>query len=111
MLKAVDKAIRTANLNLNPMIHEKGLSVPIPKVTTEYREKLAKTASEISEKTKIKIRLVRQDGLKDLRKDSKIGLSSDELRASEKKLQLLIDKSVKDVDEILKVKSKEIMEN
>ncbi|CAG8530462.1 9257_t:CDS:2 [Acaulospora morrowiae] len=111
MLKAVDKAIRIANLNLNPMVHEKGLSVTFPKVTTEYREKLVKAVSEISERTKIKVRLVRQDGLKSLKKDMKIRLSNDELKASEKKLQLLIDNSIKDIDEISKAKSKEIMEN
>ncbi|CAG8610512.1 4747_t:CDS:2, partial [Dentiscutata heterogama] len=84
MLKTVDKAIRNANLNLNPMIDGKGLKVPIPKITTEFREKMIKVASKIAENTKIKLRLARQDGLKDLKKDSKNGLPSDEAKLLEK---------------------------
>ncbi|KAF0521037.1 ribosome recycling factor [Gigaspora margarita] len=111
MLKTVDKAIRSANLNLNPMIDGKGLKVPIPKITTEFREKMIKVASKIAENTKIKLRLARQDGLKDLKKDSKNGLPSDETKLLEKQLQLLIDKYVKDVDDSFKAKSKEISGN
>ncbi|CAG8446326.1 5861_t:CDS:2 [Diversispora eburnea] len=110
ILQAVDKAIRSANLNLNPMIDNKGLKVPIPKITTEYRENMVKTASKMAENAKIKIRLVRQDGLKELKK-IKTGISADEIKGLEKKFQLVIDKSVKDIDEILKAKSKEITTN
>ncbi|CAG8814412.1 6665_t:CDS:2 [Racocetra persica] len=111
MLKDVDKAIRCANLNLTPMIDGKGLKVPIPKVTTEFREKMIKIASKIAENTKTKLRLARQDGLKDLKKDSKSGLPNDEAKLLEKQLQLLVDKYAKEVDDFFKAKSKEISGN
>ncbi|CAG8435943.1 9370_t:CDS:2 [Funneliformis caledonium] len=108
LIKAVDKSIRGSNLNLNPMIEGKHIKVPIPKITTEYREKMTKVASKLAENAKIKIRLVRQDGMKDLKHDSKNGLSSDESRILNKKLESLIEKFVSDIDEILKVKAKEL---
>ncbi|CAI2182670.1 13192_t:CDS:2 [Funneliformis geosporum] len=108
LIKAVDKSIRVANLNLNPMIEGKHIKVPIPKITTEYREKMTKFAAKLAESAKIKIRLVRQDGMKDLKHDCKNGLSSDESKKLNKNLESLIEKFVIDVDEILKVKTKEI---
>ncbi|CAB4495125.1 ribosome recycling factor [Rhizophagus irregularis] len=111
LLKAVDKAIRSANLNLNSVIEGKSIKVPIPKITTEYREKMTKVASKIAESAKIKIRRIREDGMKDLKKDCANRLPRDEAIILTKKLQSLIEKSVKDVDEILKVKSKEISGN
>ncbi|RIA85864.1 ribosome recycling factor domain-containing protein [Glomus cerebriforme] len=108
LLKAVDKAIRGANLNLNSMIEGKSVKVPIPKITTEYRENMTKVASKIAENAKIKIRLVRQDSMKDLKKDR---LPRDEEILLNKKLQSLIEKSVNVIDEILKVKTKEISGN
>jgi len=83
----------------------KTVKVPIPKITTEFREKMTKVASKIAENAKVKIRLVRQDGIKDLKNGRR---PSDETRILDKKLQFLIEKSVKEVDEILKVKTKEI---
>jgi len=111
LLKAVDKAIRGSNLNLNSMVEGNSIKVPIPKITTEYRENMTKAASKIAENAKIKIRLVRQDGMKDLKKDCMNRLPRDEAITLDKKLQSLIEKSVKDVDEILKVKTKEISGN
>ncbi|GBC04222.1 hypothetical protein RclHR1_05580007 [Rhizophagus clarus] len=111
LLKAVDKAIRSANLNLNSIIEGKSIKVPIPKITTEYRENMTKVVSKIAENAKIKIRLIRQDGMKDLKKDCANRLPRDDEIILDKKLQSLIEKSVKDIDEILKVKTKEISGN
>ncbi|CAJ0750060.1 21213_t:CDS:2, partial [Entrophospora sp. SA101] len=80
-------------------------------ITTEYREDITKVASKIAENSKIKLRLIRQDGMKDLKKDSKKNISSDQIKLLEKSLQLFVDKSVKEIDDVLKAKTKEISGN
>ncbi|RUS28248.1 ribosome recycling factor domain-containing protein [Jimgerdemannia flammicorona] len=90
----VEKAIREAGLNLNPVVTDKVLKVPIPKQTKEFRENLIKLAGKAAEHTKIGIRAARQDGMHNLKKDLKV--------------QNLTDKYVKEVDDVLKTKSKEL---
>ncbi|KAG0368201.1 ribosome recycling factor domain-containing protein [Gamsiella multidivaricata] len=108
---AIEKAIREAGLNLNPIAENKAVKVPVPKPTKEFRESLTKQASTSAEKAKTIIRKLRQDGMKDLKTDLKAGMSSDENYTLEKKAQTLHDKYIKDIEEALKAKSKEIMSN
>ncbi|KAF9932950.1 hypothetical protein FBU30_006936 [Linnemannia zychae] len=108
---AIEKAIREAGLNLNPIADNKAVRVPVPKPTKEFRESLTKLASASTEKTKTIIRKLRQDGMKELKKDLKNGMSEDENYALEKKAQTLHDKYIKDAEEALKTKTKEIMAN
>ncbi|KAF9939198.1 hypothetical protein BGZ75_002923 [Mortierella antarctica] len=107
----IEKAIRTAGLNLNPIADNKAVRVPVPKPTKEFRESLTKMASASTEKAKTIIRKLRQDGMKDLKKDLKAGMSEDENYNLEKKAQTLHDKYIKDAEDALKAKTKEIMAN
>ncbi|KAF9583116.1 hypothetical protein BGW38_010221 [Lunasporangiospora selenospora] len=111
LTSAIEKAIREAGLNLNPIADNKAVRVPVPKPTKEFRESLVKMASTSTEKTKTIIRKMRQDGMKDLKKDLKAGMGEDENYALEKKAQTLHDKYIKDADDALKAKTKEIMAN
>ncbi|ORZ16087.1 ribosome recycling factor frr [Lobosporangium transversale] len=111
LIVAVEKAIREAGLNLNPIADNKAVKVPVPKPTKEFRETLSKNAAAAAEKSKTIIRKLRQDGMKDLKKDLKAGMSEDENFTLEKKAQALHDKVIKDIDEALKSKAKEIMSN
>ncbi|KAF9099356.1 hypothetical protein BGX23_002803 [Mortierella sp. AD031] len=108
---AIEKAIREAGLNLNPIADNKAVRVPVPKPTKEFRESLTKLAAASTEKAKTIIRKLRQDGMKELKKDLKAGMSEDENYALEKKAQTLHDKYIKDAEDALKVKTKEIMAN
>ncbi|KAK3840541.1 MAG: ribosome recycling factor domain-containing protein [Linnemannia elongata] len=108
---AIEKAIREAGLNLNPIADNKAVRVPVPKPTKEFRESLTKLAAASTEKAKTIIRKLRQDGMKELKKDLKAGMSEDENYGLEKKAQTLHDKYIKDAEEALKVKTKEIMAN
>ncbi|KAG0282952.1 hypothetical protein BGZ96_012667 [Linnemannia gamsii] len=108
---AIEKAIREAGLNLNPIAENKAVRVPVPKPTKEFRESLTKLAAASTEKAKTIIRKLRQDGMKELKKDLKSGMSEDENYGLEKKAQTLHDKYIKDAEEALKVKTKEIMAN
>ncbi|KAG2198058.1 hypothetical protein INT47_011893 [Mucor saturninus] len=104
---AVDKSIREAGLNLNPIIDNKMIRVPIPKPSKDSRDKMAKLVSTTGEQTKHKVRSIRQDGMKQLKHDSK-HQSSDEIKKLEKIVQNMTDKYNKTVDELLKTKIKEI---
>lgn len=106
---AVDKAIREANLGLNPIIDGNLLRLPVPPLTQERRQELIKLAHKYAEQCRVAIRNVRRDGmevLKKLEKDSKI--SQDEHRSSSAKVQDLTDKLIKEVDQILANKEVEI---
>ncbi|CAO3681754.1 unnamed protein product [Rhizopus microsporus] len=104
---SVDKAIRNAGLGLNPIVESKGIRVPIPKPTKESRDKMAKLVNTTGEQTKAKIRSIRQDGMKLLKEDKK-HQSADDIKKMEKLVQTMTDKYNKLIDDLLKVKSKEI---
>ncbi|KAI8377368.1 ribosome recycling factor-domain-containing protein [Blakeslea trispora] len=104
---AVEKSIREAGLNLNPVVDSKGIKVPIPKPSRESRDKMAKLVSTTGEQTKTKVRSIRQDGMKQLKADLK-HQPADKIKKLEKLVQNLTDKSNKTIDELLKAKTKEI---
>src|ERR1700759_3128925 len=111
LAKAVDKAIRDANLGLNPQMDGQLLRIPLPELNEERRKELAKLASKYAEAARIAVRNVRRDGmelLKKLEKDHKIG--QDEHRTKGDELQKLTDAHVKDIDTALHGKEQEIMQ-
>ena len=106
---AVDKAIREANLGLNPIIDGATLRLPIPALTSERRQDLVKLAHKYAEQGRVAVRNVRREGmdlLKKLEKDSK--MSQDEHRGVSAKVQELTDKIIKDIDQLLATKEAEI---
>ena len=106
---AVDKAIREANLGLNPIVDGTLLRLPVPALTQERRQELVKLAHKYAEQSRVAIRNVRREGmelLKKLEKDSK--MSQDEHRTNSTKVQDLTDRLIKDVDHILVTKEAEI---
>ncbi|CAG8615767.1 6276_t:CDS:2 [Ambispora leptoticha] len=107
LIKDVQKAILTANLNLTPILDGKGIKVQIPK--QEHREEMIKVASKIAENSKIKLRSIRQDGIRGLKNDTRLKyFTMDESVKMEKKVQAVVDKISKTIDEVLKAKTKEI---
>jgi ribosome recycling factor len=110
MVKAVEKAIREANLGVNPMVEGQLIRVPIPPLTEERRKDLAKLAHKFAEQARVAIRNVRRDGmetLKHMEKDHKI--NEDEHRKRSAEIQKLTDEYVGKVDETLAAKEKDIM--
>lgn len=106
---AVDKAIREANLGLNPIMDGQILRLPIPALTAERRQELVKLAHKYAEQSKIAVRNVRRDAmdlLKKLEKDGK--MSQDDHRGNSDKVQELTDRLVKEVDATLASKEAEI---
>lgn len=106
----VDKAIRSANLGLNPIVDGQNLRIPIPDLTEERRKELAKLAGSFSEKAKIAVRNVRRDGMDNLKTDEKKGeISEDERKRLETEVQKLTDATVADIDAATSSKEKEIL--
>ncbi|MGE4064932.1 MAG: ribosome recycling factor [Rhodospirillaceae bacterium] len=109
LAKSVEKAIREANLGLNPMADGTLIRVPIPPLTAERRAELIKVAHKYAEHARVSIRNVRRDGndvLKKMEKDHVI--SQDEHKKYAEEVQKMTDQYVGKVDEALKHKEQEI---
>ena len=111
MVGAVEKAIRSADLGLNPIVDGQTLRIPVPALTEERRKDLARLASKYAEQQKIAVRNVRRDANDDLKKAEKAGdISQDEQKKMEADVQKDTDAAIKRIDETLKTKEVEIMQ-
>ncbi|MBN9318398.1 MAG: ribosome recycling factor [Caulobacterales bacterium 68-7] len=111
VVAAVDKAIRSAGLGLNPVIEGTNLRIPIPPLTEERRKDLAKIAGKYAEQQKIAVRNVRRDANDDLKKAEKDNaVTEDERKRMETEVQKFTDEAIKRIDEALKTKEQEIMQ-
>ena len=110
LVVSVEKAIRSADLGLNPVVDGQTLRIPIPPLTEERRKEIAKVASKYAEQQRIAVRNVRRDANDDCRKAQKDGvISQDEEKRMEGEVQKLTDEAIKRIDEALKTKEQEIM--
>jgi ribosome recycling factor len=108
-ISAVEKAIREANLGLNPVVDGALIRLPIPTLTAERRTELAKLAHKYAEQSRVAVRNVRRDGMELLKKLEKDGdMSQDDHHKASAKVQELTDKLVKEIDETLTGKEAEI---
>ncbi len=111
LIGAVEKAIRTADLGLNPMNDGKLIRVPVPALTEDRRKEMVKHLNKVLEDHRTAVRNIRRDGndaIKKAMKDKKI--TEDEERGSLDQMQKLTDDEIKKMDEMAKAKEKEIMQ-
>ncbi|MBL8953548.1 MAG: ribosome recycling factor [Myxococcaceae bacterium] len=111
IMKELEKAIREANLGLNPMNDGELIRLPIPPLTEERRKDIAKQVKTKGEDHKVAIRNERRDAnerLKVLLKDKKI--TEDDNKRTQEKVQKETDAGVAKVDELVSKKEKEVME-
>ena len=109
--KAVEKAIMQSDLGLNPMSAGSVMRIPMPALTEERRKDLIRVVRHDVEQGKVAIRNIRRDAngdLKELLKEKEI--SEDDSRRGEDDVQKLTDAFVKEIDEILVAKEKDLME-
>jgi ribosome recycling factor len=107
----VDKAIREANLGLNPIVEGATLRIPIPELTKERRQELVKAAHKYAEAARVAIRHVRRDGMDLLKKQEKDGhISQDDIGRMSDQVQKATDESISEVDKMLASKEKDIMQ-
>jgi ribosome recycling factor len=108
---AVDKAIRDANLGLNPIMEGTLLRVPIPELNAERRQEMVKVGHKYAEAARVAVRHVRRDGMDTLKKLEKDGHhSKDDTHNQSEELQKLTDATIKEIDELLASKEREIVQ-
>ena len=109
-VQPVEKAIRSANLGLNPVTDGQLIRLPIPDMTEERRKELAKLVGQYAEKARVAVRNVRRDGMDHLKQDEKKHeISEDERKRLEHEVQKLTDDTIKEIDELAHAKEKEIL--
>ncbi|MFA5859550.1 MAG: ribosome recycling factor [Elusimicrobiota bacterium] len=108
---AAEKAIIKANIGINPQNDGKVIRLVLPQLTQERRQDLVKVVRKMSEEYRIGVRNERRDALELLRKTQKAGeITEDDKFNSEKDLQKIADGYIKQIDDILTGKEKEILE-
>jgi ribosome recycling factor len=111
MVKPLEQGIIAANLGLNPSIDGKLVRVPIPALNEERRKELVKLTKKFGEEGRIAIRNIRRDENEQLKKSEKAEhFSEDERKRGEQEVQKMTDKYIKEIDTLLTIKEKEIME-
>jgi ribosome recycling factor len=111
LMHAIEKAILTSDIGINPTNDGRVMRLVFPAPTEERRKQLVKDALKLGEDGKIAVRNVRRDAIdkfKAMKKNSEI--TEDDLKDLEDQAQKLTDKFVKEIDKICEAKTKEIME-
>jgi len=110
MVQAVEKAIRDADMGLNPATNGDMIRVPMPALTEERRKELIKLVRVESENAKVSVRNVRREAnehLKKLLKDKEV--SEDDERRAQDEIQKLTDRFVAEMDKVLQAKETDLM--
>lgn len=110
LLKAVEKAIQTSEIGINPTNDGNVIRITFPQPTEERRKELCKQVSKMGEECRVAVRSVRRDGNDKYKALKKAGeCTEDDLKDAEESMQKLTDEFIKKVDEAVKAKEQEIM--
>lgn len=111
LLKEIDRGLRESDLNLNPSNDGSIIRIPIPALTEERRKEFVKQLHKLAEEARVAVRQARKDANDDVKAgQKKEGLSEDDVRREQDKVQKLTDQYIGKVEEILKHKEAEVME-
>ncbi len=110
MVGEIEKAIRNSNLGLNPMNDGELIRLSIPPLTEERRRDLVKKVKVEIETAKVNVRNIRKDTNDGIRKLTKDGVSEDDVKRGEERVQKLTDSFIARIDETFASKEKDIME-
>ncbi len=111
LVQAIEKAIMSSDLGLNPVTAGEVIRVPLPMLTEERRKEMIRIVRQEAEAARVAIRNIRRDAngdLKELLKEKEI--SEDDSRRGEDEIQKLTDKFVAEADGLLEAKEKDLME-
>ena len=110
-LKAIEKAIQTSDIGINPQNDGTVIRLVFPPLTEERRRELGKQVLKMGEEFKVSVRGIRRDALEKLKAMKKNNeITEDDQANGEKKMQTLTDKYCKEIDDLAAAKEKEIME-
>ena len=110
MVNKVEKAIRESGLGINPQTNGTIIMLPIPELNEQRRKELTKVAASYAEHARVAVRNLRRDGMDQIKKAQKDGLSEDDVKFWESEVQDMTDKYIKLVDQTLEGKQAEIMQ-
>ena len=110
LVGAVDKAIRSSGLGINPVMDGTLLRLPIPELNEERRRELTKVAGHYAENARVAVRNVRRHAMDEVKKAKAAGMSEDEQKLYSDEIQELTDAAIAKIDEALATKQEEIME-
>ena len=111
MVPAIEKAILTSNLGLNPVSAGAALRIPLPSMTEDRRRDLIKQARATGENGRVAVRAVRRDANNELKDALKKKLiSEDDERRVQDEIQKITDKTIAEIDKLLAAKEKDLME-
>ena len=110
LLKAIEKAIQTSDLGINPQNDGRVIRLSFPQLTEERRKELTKQVRKYGEDGKVAVRNIRREAMDAFKKSEKKGeITEDDLKQLEKELQDLTDKQCKALDDLTAKKEKELM--
>ncbi|MCD7866651.1 MAG: ribosome recycling factor [Clostridiales bacterium] len=109
MVKAIEKAILTSDLGLNPNNDGKSIRLVFPELTEERRKELVKDVKKKGEGAKVAMRNIRRDANDAFKKLAKQDVSEDEIKDLGDEIQKLTDKYIRKVDAVVEAKNKEIL--
>ena len=109
LIRPIEKAIQTSELGINPSNDGTVIRLVFPELTEDRRKELAKDVKKKGDGAKVAIRNIRRDANDAFKKLAKEDVSEDEIKELEEQTQKLTDKYIKEVDQMVDVKSKEIM--
>ena len=109
LIREIEKAIMASDVGITPSNDGSVIRLVFPELTEERRKDLSKDVKKKGEDAKVAIRNIRRDGNDALKKLAKEDVSEDEIKDMEDQLQKMTDKFIKEVDEAIEAKSKEIM--
>ena len=110
-INLIEKAIQASDLGINPSNDGRVIRLVFPQLTEERRKELVKDLRNTGENSKVAIRSVRRDAIEAFKKLKKSSdLTEDDVTDLEKDIQTITDKKIKEIDEVIKDKEKEILE-
>ena len=109
MIKAIEKAILTSDIGINPSNDGTVIRLVFPELTEDRRKELGKDVKKKGEAAKVAIRNIRRDGNDAFKKLKGSDVSEDEIKDLETQLQKITDKYIVNVDKAVEVKSKEVL--
>ena len=110
LLKAIEKAIQTSDLGINPQNDGRIIRLNFPQLTEERRKDLIKQVRKYGEDGKVALRNIRRDAMEDFKKKKKASeLTEDDVKGLEKELQDQTDKRCKDIDTLTAKKEQELL--
>ncbi|MEM9012157.1 MAG: ribosome recycling factor [Pseudomonadota bacterium] len=110
LVGAVEKAIRSSGLGINPVVDGTIIRLPIPELNEERRRELARVAAQYAEQARVAVRNVRRDGMDQIKKAKGAGMGEDDQKIWHDEIQDLTDGAIHRIDEALEAKQTEIMQ-